>query len=64
MAKTLLAARCTPTARLVTALSPHPACIYACSSIYSQNAFQWYCYFLQYTSQPWRDCSIPTLPLL
>jgi hypothetical protein len=33
------------------------------SSIYSQNAFQWYCYFLQSTIQPWQDCTIPTLRL-
>ncbi|EDQ86263.1 uncharacterized protein MONBRDRAFT_28396 [Monosiga brevicollis MX1] len=28
-------------------------------SIYSQNAFQWYCYFLSVTYQPWQDCSLP-----
>ena len=28
------------------------------SSIYSQNAFQWYCMHLQLTSEPWQDCSI------
>ena len=28
-------------------------------SIYSQNAFQWYCYFLQQTRDPWRHCALP-----
>eukprot|EP00049_Salpingoeca_infusionum_P018139 m.355908 g.355908 ORF g.355908 m.355908 type:complete len:243 (+) comp17384_c0_seq1:269-997(+) len=28
-------------------------------SIYSQNAFQWYCYYLQYTTEAWRDCTLP-----
>eukprot|EP00053_Salpingoeca_punica_P016662 m.158287 g.158287 ORF g.158287 m.158287 type:complete len:242 (-) comp17016_c0_seq1:3392-4117(-) len=27
-------------------------------SIYSQNAFQWYCYNLFYTSQPWQRCRL------
>lgn len=30
-------------------------------SIESQNAFQWYCYYLSYTSKPWLDCSLPQL---
>jgi protein-tyrosine phosphatase len=27
-------------------------------SIYSQNGFQWYCYNLFYTTQPWQQCRI------
>ncbi|EGD76008.1 hypothetical protein PTSG_00716 [Salpingoeca rosetta] len=27
-------------------------------SIYSQNAFQWYCYFLYYTKDSWRNCKL------
>eukprot|EP00730_Choanoeca_flexa_P011135 TRINITY_DN2381_c0_g1_i1.p1 TRINITY_DN2381_c0_g1~~TRINITY_DN2381_c0_g1_i1.p1 ORF type:complete len:239 (+),score=70.31 TRINITY_DN2381_c0_g1_i1:1-717(+) len=28
-------------------------------SKYSRNAFQWYCYYLQYTTEPWRNCTLP-----
>ena len=32
-------------------------------SIESQNAFQWYCYNLFFTTKPWLDCSLPGVRL-